>query len=103
MMNSAPALPPFAPRPLGGAIAVEPDEVSVFSGHDEPTEIHRTTKAHGILSRPDVSVNGQIVAAGGWPAPIRRTASFAVIPRPPKTVNIVVGVKGVPGNARRSR
>ena len=103
-MNYAPALPPFAPRPLGGRmLSPDPEEVSVFSGHDQPTEIHRTTKAHGILSRPDVSVNGQIVAAGGWPAPIRRTASFAVIPRPPKTVNIVVGVKGVPGNARRSR
>lgn len=52
-------------------------------------------------SRPGVSTNGQIVAGGGYPAPIRRTASFHTFFKALPPVNLVTGVKAYPNNNPR--
>lgn len=93
MMDTAPALPPLRARQL---VPTLPVEATIVSGHLEPTEIKRG-------SRPAVSFNGEIVAGGGWPAPVRRTMGFVVLPPAQTPVNVVTGVPSHPQNPARGK
>ena len=73
MMLGALSARPLAPTWFAGTIV---------SGHEDPL---------GAVAVPNP----------GWPAPLLRFASFAVLPRPQVRVNVVTGVTAVPGNARR--
>lgn len=92
-------LSPLRPRPLEPVIA---PGYTAANGPIEPESRvplarHRERTMHGA--------GGALVAGGGWPAPIRRTAGFTVMPHSPVVVpvNVVTGVPTQPGNARRKR
>lgn len=98
-------LQPLTARPLPAKLVAGPQEMSIFSGHEEPVQVHYGQVdngiEHGIQSRPSVSVTGTVVAGGGWPAPILRGFSFAVLPPSPKLVNVVTGVPSYPTPRQR--
>jgi hypothetical protein len=77
--------------------------MSIFATSGSIESIHRAEignenggQGHGLVSRPSASVHGQVVAASGWPAPIRRFPSFAVLPPASQPVNVVTGVPSRP-------
>lgn len=87
----------FRSRSLAPSIGIP---YSMASGQPQETQL----VIRG--SRAQVSANGTIVAGGGYPAPIRRTASFAtILPGPVPVVNVVTGVpvKALPPKSRRRK
>lgn len=93
-MDLAPPLSPLRPRPLSPQFS---GPATQAVGQPEP--LYDVVRG----SRSQVAVGGRVVPAGGYPAPIRRTASFAVLPRPPVLVNVVQGVPTTPSRPRLSR